>query len=218
MTHLGKDLWERMTMGFFKMTKVRALNSETELNEFVDHAEKWIGIRFPLEYLRDNRVMALFDETGAMRGGYALIDRGQLRVVQSLPESATQDLFEQFDRDSLFELTALWLDRKNRSKIASFHFFFRMYFELTKVKRPYFIYAYPVEKSRLGEIYSICKPVKIHTGPTLQLLGMKCAEDEVIEVGSIQALRRAWLKNPGFLFKRLVKKCSGRPLTQEMTA
>ncbi len=187
---------------------IRPLISESELLQFIEHADQWVGVRFPLNYLKGNRVMGMFNRAGKMIGGFALIHNGQLRVLQSLPLSTIESLKERYPANALFEMTALWLDRSERSRRINFVFWLAIYREMSRLQIPYFIYAYSSEKPQLGQIYSIAEPVKIYAGPTLLLPGMRNSEEEIVEVGSVAALHRAWLKQPSFLFKRLIRRRS----------
>lgn len=201
------------TIKFDRMrsSSIQRIESKEELIEFQYLTNKSIGVRFPLEFLENSKVFAVFNRNDVMCGGFALVNSEFSRVIDSLPEEATKTLatdFPNYKKDT-FEITALWLCRSQRSKALCFKLWSRLYFEILKMGRPNFIYAYSSEKTKLGKMYSLINPTRIFEGYTEMLPGMKEPDHEIIEVGSVKAACMAWvIRFPTILKKFTKTRCS----------
>ncbi|MCB0361161.1 MAG: hypothetical protein KDD35_00475 [Bdellovibrionales bacterium] len=188
----------------FPFATPRVLKSAHQFDSFSLSCQKWMGVRFPVSYLNKNRVIGFYTRNQKLVGGFALITQPPFRVIESLPPEALSKFNSlNFPPHSLFEITGLWLHPEYKNRIANVFFYLTIYKEILFLRRPYFIYAFSSSKPKLGQLYSVAQPVTIYCGPTQILPGMDCADDEVIQVGSVEALNRVWLSNPGFLLKRL---------------
>lgn len=189
-----------------RRTTIDLLTEQSELLEFQGLAYRNIGVRFPLDFLKSARVFAVKNQYGKICGGFALAKGEHSRVIESLPEEAMETLREKYPNyeNDLFEITALWLCRSQRSKTLSVRFWTKLYREVVRMKRPFFIYAFSSEKKKLGQIYQVVKPTRIFHGYTKILPGMKEPDHEVIEVGSVKAAHMAWVTQLSFLYKRLL--------------
>jgi hypothetical protein len=189
-----------------RKTTIDQLTDQADLLTFQGLAFRNIGVKFPLEFLKNSRVFAVRNQFGTICGGFALARGEHSRVIESLPEEAMETLkkhYPQYEED-LFEITALWLCRSQRSKTLSVRFWTKLYREVVRMKRPYFIYAFSSEKKKLGEMYQVVKPTRIFEGFTKILPGMKEPDHEVIEVGSVRAAHMAWVTQLSFLYRRLL--------------
>jgi len=189
-----------------RKTSIDQLTDQADLLQFQGLAFRNIGVKFPLEFLKSSRVFAVRNQLGTICGGFALAPGHQSRVIESLPEEAMETLKENYPNytDDLFEITALWLCRSQRSKTLSVRFWTKLYREVVRMKRPNFIYAFSSEKKKLGEMYQVVKPIRIFEGYTNVLPGMKEPDHEVIEVGSVRAAHMAWVTQWSFLYRRLL--------------
>lgn len=190
-----------------KLGRVRYLRTDSEYNEYIERAYEKIGVRFPLEYLKNNRTIGFFNSNGKLSGGYAFILNGPLRVVESLPEEALEKFKAVVgSEDQVFELTGLWMDRNEVSGPMCAWLWTRMYWESVKTQRPYILYAYSASKPKLGKTYQVAQPIEIFRGETKLLKGMDEVDVEVIEVAAMKNVHRAWITQPQFLLKRIFRR------------
>ena len=200
-----------MRLDRIRNSSIQRITSREELIEFQYLTNKSIGVRFPIEFLENANVFAVFNRKDVMCGGFALVNAQFSRVVDSLPEDAKEKLEAKFPNyiNDTFEITALWLCRSQRSKSLCFRLWTRLYFETVRMGRANFIYAYSSEKVNLGKMYSLIKPTRIFKGYTNILPGMKEADHEVVEVGSVKAASMAWVTQFPTLLKKFTKsRCS----------
>lgn len=201
-------------------SRFQYLTTSQDLNNFIQKADDHIGVRFPLDYLMQNKVLGYFDGKGELIGGVAFIIKAPFRVAESLPEEGIQRLqtaVPDVDND-LFEITALWLKKSERGKASSIFFWLAIYRAVLKLGRPHFIYAYSSSKPKLGKIYSVCDPVEVYRGVTQVLPGMKDIDHEVVEIGSVRAVNRALFMKPGFLITRALRPVGRRKQRREVQA
>ncbi len=190
-----------------KNTSFIKLEEAEELRVFSELAYRNIGVRFPIHFLQNSKTFAVLNQRGNICGGFVLAPAGHSRVIDSLPEEGMQILLDNFPtyKDTMFEITGLWLCRSQRSKTLAVRFWTKLYKEVCRMKRSHFIFAYSSKKAKLGEIYSVVKPKRIFKGYTKMMPGMIEPDDEVIEVGSVKMAHLAWVTQLSFLYKRLVR-------------
>lgn len=191
-------------------TKFKVITQEQDLRDFQNRTYRQLGITYPMSFLKQSKVVAVYNHFGSICGGFCLSPGKISRVIDSLPDEGLNKLnsIPNLHEETIFEVTALWLDRSSKSKLAGVRFWTKLYKEIVRMRRPYFIYAYSSKKKKLGEIYSVAKPIRIFEGFTKLLPGMSCPDHEIIEVAKVSNLHIAWVTNISFMFKRILKKRS----------
>jgi len=184
--------------------RIKTIKNKNLLNLFIRKTEEFLKISYPIEYLERSLVRGLFND-GELVGGYVICLEGPFRVIESLPEIDSMAMAERITNAemSLCEFTGLWLDKRVKSNFANFLFWTQIYLDIIKSKKTHMVYAYGVEKVKLGQLYSIINPEVIYKGETKIMPGMKYAEKEVIEMASINYLKYAFFHRGDFLIKKL---------------
>ena len=184
----------------------KILKDDRELELFRDYAERYISVRFPLDYLQKSKVVAYYSEEGRMCGGYAFVLKPPFRVIESLPEFVRKrsEALRKVSMESLFEFTGLWLSPEIRCRRIASRFWFQIYRDILTLGKSHFVYAYSLDKPALGKLYSICRPDVIFQGETKILAGMKRAENESVEMSSLARVAVAPLLRPQLLTRRLL--------------
>ena len=186
----------------------RELKDEHSLQRYITLTEKFLSIRFPMEYLKKSKVVACIDDEGEIAGGYMIVLKAPFRVVDSLPDSILEhhSHLHSMDQDSMIELTGLWLSPKVTHKITVFTFWLRLYWDIVRTKKKYIVYAYSLKKSALGKIYSVANPTILFRGMTKMQPGMKEPEEESVELVQIPKATLIPVINPQFFVKKLIAK------------
>ena len=185
----------------------RLLRGDEELETFCDNTEQYIAVRFPLDYLRNGKVVAYYSKDGRMLGGYALISKPPFRVIESLPEEvrSRHPALQRLAKTSLFEITGLWLAPELQLKRASFVLWLRLYRDAIALGKSHFVYAYSLTKPSLGRLYRVCHPEVVFRGRTRQLPGMLRAEEESVELSTVARAMLFTLLQPRFFLGRLFR-------------
>ncbi len=196
----------------------REITSDAHLTAYSSFTKRYIDVEYPLDYLKRSKVMALVTENDngdiqSMFGGYIVALQGPFRVLEQLPQAIVQDHKElQQKLDKCFELTGLWIHPLLKNGTFRAKFWLRLFMDLvaqTIKGKSYLLYSYDASKKKLGEMYSICKPCRIFEGEVF-IPGMTVQATEIVEMGSIHAVMRAFYKEPAyvarFLGKRLFRK------------
>jgi len=188
------------------------LNKLEDLEKFQNLAYENIGVRFPISFLKNSQTVAAIDKYGKMYGGFVFAGYKDSRVISSLSSDAMQTLKTKFPdyKNSVFEITGLWLSASERSKMNNIKFWSKLCDEISKIDRPNFIYAYSSSKPQLAKLYSAAKPQRIFQGITKVLPGMTKPDDEVIEIGSVKSCHLAWIMKTSYRYRKIIKKHSHR--------
>jgi hypothetical protein len=184
----------------YYIKRIRGLESATK---FQKAAAEYIGIEFPLSYLRRSKIFGVFNHHHEIVGGFLIVMEGSLRSFESLP-SLTY-LPTQIDRWDVAEVNALWLAPDLRRSFMSILFWFFVITQLAMSGKKYFTYTYSTNKSKLSNFYARAKPIKIFEGQTKMLDGMTEEEYETIEVVSKLNVIIAPVRNIKMLFIRSIK-------------
>ena len=196
----------------------REISSDLQLTAFSSFTKRYLDVDYPLDYLKRSKVMALVTENEegdiqTMFGGYIIALQGPFRVLQQLPQDLVEANEElQSKLEKCFEITGLWVHPLVKNGALRAKFWLRLFFDLvgqTIKGKSYVLYSYDASKKKLGEMYSICKPCRIFEGQ-VYIPGMTSQAIEIVEMGSIHAVMRAFYKEPAyvarFLGKRLFRK------------
>ena len=196
----------------------REISSDLQLTAFSSFTKRYLDVDYPLDYLKRSKVMALVTENDegdiqTMFGGYIIALAGPFRVLQQLPQEIVEANEElQAKLEKCFEVTGLWVHPLVKNGTLRAKFWLRLFFDLvgqTIKGKSHVLYSYDASKKKLGEMYSICKPCRIFEGQ-VYIPGMTSQAIEIVEMGSIHAVMRAFYKEPAyvarFLGKRLFRK------------
>jgi hypothetical protein len=192
----------------------KEISNDLHLIAFSNFTERYLDVNYPLEYLKRSKVMALvtLSEDGQIQnilGGYIMALKGPFRVLQQIPQEivvANKDL--QLKLDKCFELTGLWIHPLIKNGSLRAKFWLRLLFDLIGQVidgKSHTLYSYDASKKKLGEIYSICKPCRIFEGLVF-IPGMTEHTTEIVEMGSISAVLKAFYKEPVYVARFLAKR------------
>jgi hypothetical protein len=187
------------------MYKIRRVRGLEEATRYQEEAKKYIGIEFPLSYLRRSKIYVIYNSKQEMLGGFLIVMEGPLRSFESLPDLTY--LPKKVDRWDVAEVNALWLSPVLRKNVFSVMFWLFVISRLLLSGRKYFTYTYSTEKFKLKEFYSRANPQTIYQGKTKALEGMAEEDFESIDIVSRSHIAMAPLKNISLIFKRVL---SGR--------
>lgn len=206
----------------------RQLTCDEHLIAYSRFTKKYLDVSYPLEYLQRSKVMALVKEckngnVQTICGGYILALNGPFRVIEQLPIGIAENHEElQSKMENCFELTGLWIHPILKNGTLRATFWLRLFFDLVKQTlkgKTHALYSYDASKKKLGEIYSISKPCRIFEGAVF-IPGMTTQALEIVEMGAIPNVLRAFYKEPQcivrFLAKRVMRKKKQRLQNQEL--
>ncbi|MBX2987584.1 MAG: hypothetical protein KF802_06780 [Bdellovibrionaceae bacterium] len=194
--------------------RFRKLEKDQDLLKFSQMTKRYIGVNYPLEYLRRSHVIAMTTKRShqpaeAMLGGYILAMEGPFRAIQQLPSHVLRDrpdLLPHLERAQ--ELTGLWIHPKVRNGGTRFLLWWNLFMDVLKQNfkgRPYLIYAYDAEKEKLRQMYSLSNPRVIYKGMVF-IEGMEKEAYEAVEIGSIRSVLACFVIRPVFISKFITRR------------
>lgn len=155
------------------------LKSLDSLQEYQSIAKDKIDVLFPIKYLQQGVVRVFKNKFNQIIGGYVIINKGELRTIQSLPSS---DLIP-YPLEEIIEVTGFWLDPILRSGIYGIQIWPYFARDLcTQKNKKYFIYAYGIHSKNLQRLYSYSRPKIIYKGKVKKLIGNTCENYESVEI------------------------------------
>lgn len=147
---------------------------------------KLIGVDFPFDYFNRSLIRAFKNENNDIIGGYVLVTKGPLRVLESIPCEAKVDL----DTKKIFEVTGLWLDPKIISKKLSLFFWWQFSKDVLAQKdKDYYVYSYPLGNLKLKKLYSFTDPEVLYEGKVKKLIGNIKESCESVEIACRSKIR-----------------------------
>ena len=181
----------------YRIKRVRGLEEATR---FQKETKEYIGIEFPLSYLRRSKIFAVY-RGEKMVGGFLVVMEGPLRSFESLPNLTY--LPRKVDRWDVAEVNALWLAPELRKNALSIIFWLFVISTLLLSGRKYFTYTYSTQKYKLKEFYGRANPQTIYQGKTKVLEGMVEEDFESIDIVSRGNIALAPIRNLKLIFKRV---------------
>jgi hypothetical protein len=198
--------------------RFREILDEEHLFEYSDFTERFIDVRYPLEYLKRSRVIALVIENfngdiDKIIGGYIIAPKPPFRVIEQLPAQVVAGHAElQKYRHKCLELTGLWMHPHIRGGRLRFRLWWKLLTDLLGFViqgKSHFVYSYDAANKKLGEMYSLSNPSRIFEG-TVYIKGMSGVNREIVEMGSTLAVLLAFFSSPlrigQFICRRLFRR------------
>jgi len=182
----------------------KQLTLEDDLELYRHAIEKHIDVLLPLDYLKNGDVFGLFTDEGKLCGGFTIITKGPLRVLDSIPNFKGLTFDPTLEHTA--EITGVWLCTKNKKQFTALKFWTHMIYQIVISRKKYFVYAYSSRKVGLKKIYEKTAPEVLFRGETKILPGMPAPDHESVEVFFKSRLLIQTLKNPDFFIKRLPLK------------
>jgi hypothetical protein len=143
--------------------------------------EEHLGIVYPWDYLQSSHIRLGFDEHGVMQGGYVLATDGPYRVLNSIPGDEGEAIRARFPEYKTAEITGLWLSKAARAAGASRGLWRKMWGDVLRLGKSYFVFGYTLEKTGLARAYQQLGSRPLFRGQTLLMPGMAAPEVESIE-------------------------------------
>lgn len=181
--------------------KFKLLKQDAELENYRHAIHPHIDVLLPLSYLKQGQVYGYFNKKGDLIGGFALINKGPFRVLDSIPDFEGLKLDPHLKHTT--EVTGVWLSCEGRDKYASLKYWLTIMTKVLTSRKKYFVYAYSSKKTHLEKIYSRANPIVLFRGETKLLPGMTSVDHESVEVVIKSRIIIQALKNPDFFVKRL---------------
>ncbi len=179
----------------------KKLKTDAELESYRHATHKRIDVLLPLEYLKQGDIFGLYNTNGTLCGGFAIINSGPLRVLNSIPDFSGIELDPELKHTA--EITGVWLGRGAHGTFSSLLFWLNIMKAVLFSKKKYFVYAYSLKKTNLEKIYSRANPMVLFRGETTMLPGMDSPELESVElIIKSQILPQAF-KNLDFFTSRM---------------
>lgn len=168
------------------------IESQDQLEKYVDHTADHIGIQFPLSYFKKSKVFACYQHNEIV-AGFAIVLDTPFRVLSSIPEEARCGKYNHILGSSV-EITGLWMRDEYRSKLGILSLINSLTRELHTVSqetgKSLAVYAYDSDQKHLQTIYSRGNPISLFEGYTIQQVGMPKSKFECIEYMDITVLRQ----------------------------
>ena len=163
--------------------RVKLIDNEKDLSQFQRRAQRYIGVLFPVDYIKESSVYGIYHNDQVM-GGYLIKTDSQFRTIQGLPEEVQKRFLNSYKLNDICEITGLWIHPSLRKSAASWELIISIALKLVRRPKKYFVYTYSKKCAGLGKIYSLSKPKRIYEGTVKQLPGMKSTDEEIIEIAS----------------------------------
>jgi hypothetical protein len=201
-----------------KIIRFREIMDDNHLLEYSHYTERFIDVRYPLDYMKRSRVVALVienlnGEIEKIVGGYIIAPKPPFRVIEQLPIQIVQnhtDLQKYWHQ--CLELTGLWMNPHIRGGRLRFRLWWNLFVDLLGFGiqgKSHIVYSYDAANKKLGDMYSLSKPCRIFEG-TVFIKGMGSVNREIVEMGSTKSILLAFVASPfriaQFIFKRLFRR------------
>jgi hypothetical protein len=155
---------------------------EERQQEYLQKAEKFLGIDFPRSYVQRATVLTLVDQLGEMLGGALVVTEPEYRSLLSIPPTAV-DWTAQFTCDSdVAEINGVWLSPEVRTPILPVTFWRQFINHLLTLPKHRFLFTYDHSNKQMRKITGWLRYDVLYSGLTEQLPGMQHPSQETIAV------------------------------------
>lgn len=150
--------------------------------EYLQKAEKFLGIDFPPSYVERATILTLVDQLGEMRGGALVVNEPEFRSLLSIPPTAIHGESPFVCDTDVAEINGVWLSPEVRTPILPVTFWRQFINHLLTLPKHRFLFTYDHSNKQMRKITGWLRYDVLYSGLTEQLPGMQRPSHETIAV------------------------------------
>lgn len=183
--------------------KVLEVKNVSDLSLYQKLTERWLGIRYPMAYLKKASVYMAWDHDGSPIGGFCIQSQPPFRVLESVPKDVVVDNVE-----SPVELTGLWFRPGDKRASGRVIFWLALCVRFFRYTWRNVVFAYSRSKPGLARSYAYSNPKVLFSGVTRIQPGMSEVDEEVVCVTQGYRIALLPLLRPSFYIRRFRERRS----------
>lgn len=148
----------------------RKIDTEAEVERYVENWENYSGVRLPLDYANNSEVVGAFLH-GKLVGGYMLVTRPEFRSLMFVPdEIKASHSFFQNDKFEMMEVNGLWVGTRIRTPQLQFKFWTHLLKDIFFCRKNYLLMMSNSKHKAIEKIHNLTNPQFLYEGAP-KLLG-----------------------------------------------
>jgi len=152
----------------------RAIENMEETDFFLDKVENYTGVRLPLNYVKNSKIVGAFLHD-RMVAGYILVTKPEFRSLLFVPdETKKSHSFFTNDPYEMMEVNGLWIGPSIKDPSLQFKVWINLIKDIFMSRKKYVLLMSNSTNKNIGYLHSLANPSLLYEGPPVLMAGDEC--------------------------------------------
>jgi len=144
--------------------KFRVIESETEIEKYIEKIESQTGVRLPPLYAHSSKIVGGFLQNKLV-AGYMLVTKPSFRSLFFVPDSikAAHSFFSN-DQYEMMEVNGVWIGPAVKTPKMQFQFWMKLLTDIFMSKKKYLLLMSDARNKNIEHIHSLANPEILYEG------------------------------------------------------
>jgi hypothetical protein len=150
---------------------IRTIESENEIELFIDRVRSHTGVTLPELYVRNSKVVGVFS-VGKLVGGYMVVTKPNFRSLRFVPDSIKRDhQFFKNDEYEMMEINGLWIGPGIKTPKAQFKVWMHLVKDIFFARKKYLLLMSDSSNKTIKRLHSMANPTILFEGAPQLMAG-----------------------------------------------
>ena len=156
----------------------RQIESESELELFLDRFRNFVGVRLPSIYAKNSKVVGVFLHE-KMVGGYMLVTKPEFRSLMFIPDSIKNtNSFFGLNQYEMMEVNGLWISPALKCPKMQLNVWFHLIKDIFVSRKKNVLLMRDLRNKTMERLFNMANPTPLYQGAPMLLVGDK-SHDEI---------------------------------------
>lgn len=142
----------------------KTIETEDGMNLFLDKFQNYVGVRLPLVYARNSKIVGVFLKDKLV-GGYMLVTKPGFRSLMFVPDSIkTSHNFFKHDAYEMMEVNGLWISPALKDPRQQMKVWFKLVRDIFACRKNYVLLLRDARNKIMERLLGMANPVALYEG------------------------------------------------------
>jgi hypothetical protein len=154
-----------------KAIKFKTLTTESEIENYLNKFEGFVGVRLPYDYTMRSKIIGVFAGS-EMVAGYMLVTKPQFRSLMFVPDSVRNSHeFFQNDQYEMMEVNGVWISAAVKSAFDQYRIWSHMLMDVFFARKNFVLLMADQRNANIRNIHSLMNPELLYEGAPMLMAG-----------------------------------------------
>jgi len=152
---------------------VRIIKNAEETGQFIDKVENYTGVRLPLEYVKNSKIVGVFLRN-KLAAGYMIVTKPPFRSLLFVPDSIKKsNNFFVKDQFEMMEVNGLWIGPSIKKPQMQFRVWLSLAKNIIGARKKYLLLMSNSKNKNIEYLHSLTNPETLYEGSPDLMIGDK---------------------------------------------
>lgn len=149
----------------------RTIKNKEETGQFIDKVENYTGVRLPLDYVENSKIVGVFLQD-RLSAGYMIVTKPSFRSLLFVPDSVKKSN-KFFDKDhfEMMEVNGLWIGPSIKKPQMQFRVWLNLAKDIIFARKKYLLLMSNSKNKNIEYLHSLTQPEVLYEGSPNLMVG-----------------------------------------------